>query len=468
VKVPRVRLIAAVVVLAGLVLVSFLTRKTVIIALEGRPIELTTHAFKVSGALRDAGIEVGEKDFVYPPVDTKLTDGQAIVVRLASRVIINTYEGVSQIETAERIPANWLLEVGIQLNPADKVFISGRVHPPDQEVGYAPVYTVEVRPASEVTLWQGTESMVIHSAAPTLGQALWEGGITIHAADRLQPLPETPFDSPMTATLLRARPVEISVDGQVLIALAGADTVGEALAEVGISLQGLDYSHPSEEQPIPLDGKIRVVRVTEEVVLEQEMIPFWTEYQLVEDLEIDQVRVVQFGEYGLQVKRVRIRYEDRVEVDRTVDDEWRAREPKPRIEGYGTKIVWRTVNTPDGPIEYWRVLNLFATSYSPCRSDTPDGSCAYSTAGKLPVQKGVAAVRYKWWFYMNDSHWVYVPGYGSAVISDVGGGAPPGNFYWIDLGYSDDDYVPWAQWVTVYFTRPFPPPQDILYILPTN
>jgi len=198
------------------------------------------------------------------------------------------------------------------------------------------------------------------------------------------------------------------------------------------------------------------------------MIPFWTEYQLVEDLEIDQVRVVQFGEYGLQVKRVRIRYEDRVEVDRTVDDEWRAREPKPRIEGYGTKIVWRTVNTPDGPIEYWRVLNLFATSYSPCRSDTPDGSCAYSTAGKLPVQKGVAAVRYKWWFYMNDSHWVYVPGYGSAVISDVGGGAPPGNFYWIDLGYSDDDYVPWAQWVTVYFTRPFPPPQDILYILPTN
>ena len=112
-KVPRVRLIAAAVVLAGLVLVSFLTRKTVIIALEGRPIELTTHAFKVSGALRDAGIEVGEKDFVYPPVGTKLTDGQAIVVRLASRVIINTYEGVLQIETfviAEtmKLSGSWL------------------------------------------------------------------------------------------------------------------------------------------------------------------------------------------------------------------------------------------------------------------------------------------------------------------------------------------------------------------------
>jgi uncharacterized protein YabE (DUF348 family) len=77
VKVPRVRLIASAVVLVGLVLVSFLTRKTVIIALEGRPIELTTHAFKVSGALRDAGIQVGEKDFVIPPVSTKLSDGPA-------------------------------------------------------------------------------------------------------------------------------------------------------------------------------------------------------------------------------------------------------------------------------------------------------------------------------------------------------------------------------------------------------
>ena len=35
---------------------------------------------------------------------------------------------------------------------------------------------------------------------------------------------------------------------------------------------------------------------------------------------------------------------------------------------------------------------------------------------------------------------------------------------WIDLGYSDEDYVSWHSYVTVYFL--WPPPDNIVWIIP--
>jgi 3D (Asp-Asp-Asp) domain-containing protein len=49
---------------------------------------------------------------------------------------------------------------------------------------------------------------------------------------------------------------------------------------------------------------------------------------------------------------------------------------------------------------------------------------------------------------------VYVQGYGHATIGDSGGGIP--GTYWIDLGYSDEDYVGWHSWTTLYFLPPIP------------
>jgi 3D (Asp-Asp-Asp) domain-containing protein len=55
---------------------------------------------------------------------------------------------------------------------------------------------------------------------------------------------------------------------------------------------------------------------------------------------------------------------------------------------------------------------------------------------------------------------MYVPGYGLAEAADTG--AISGR--WIDLGYSNDDYVAWHQWVTVYFL--WPPPANPVWIFP--
>jgi 3D (Asp-Asp-Asp) domain-containing protein len=201
------------------------------------------------------------------------------------------------------------------------------------------------------------------------------------------------------------------------------------------------------------------VRVQERVLVEQEPLPFDTELQPVDDLELDSRKVVQAGEFGLTARSVRIRYEDGQEVSRKVEDEWIARQPQTRIMGYGTQIKIRTMNTPDGPIQYWRAVQMYATSYSPCR--IYDDHCDSYTALGETLRKGIVAMTNQW-CRTTCGDQVYVPGYGVGTVADTGGGIP--GRYWIDLGYSEEDYVSWHQNVTVYFLTPVP--SNIMWVLP--
>ena len=60
---------------------------------------------------------------------------------------------------------------------------------------------------------------------------------------------------------------------------------------------------------------------------------------------------------------------------------------------------------------------------------------------------------------------IYVPGYGYAVIGDVGGGyliedlVGVSRYRWIDLGFNDNNIVDMTGWHTVYFLAP--PPASI-------
>jgi 3D (Asp-Asp-Asp) domain-containing protein len=128
--------------------------------------------------------------------------------------------------------------------------------------------------------------------------------------------------------------------------------------------------------------------------------------------------------------------------------------------GYGTKIVVRTLNTPEGPVTYWRAVPMYATSYSPCRLGVD--YCNENLASGGILQRGIVAVLLRWYRSMRGMY-VYVPGYGTGRIADTGGGIP-GRF-WIDLGYSDDDYVSWHYWTTVYFLTPVPPEGLIQWVL---
>jgi 3D (Asp-Asp-Asp) domain-containing protein len=136
------------------------------------------------------------------------------------------------------------------------------------------------------------------------------------------------------------------------------------------------------------------------------------------------------------------------------------RPPQNRIAVLGTKIVLKTATVNGVEIQYWRMLQMYATVYSPC---TSGGSkqCSYGTASGLRAGKGVVAVDPGLYAYLNGQR-IYVPGYGSAVIGDIGGGyiieqnLGVSRYRWIDLGFDDNNLTDMTGWVTVYFLAPVP------------
>ena len=373
---------------------------------------------------------------------------------IKTSVIIQADGQTYTLANSERVPAKLLSLVGVTIGPNDRVLYLGSSLALDSPLPKGKSYTLTVRRAVTLTISAPDGNKTIQTSAFNVGQALNEAGYSLFTADQLDPPAETPINGPITVSYQPSREIGITIDGRLVRSRSAANNVGQALAGAGIPLTGLDYSLPDERAPLPGDGQIRVMRVVESVSLDQKSLPFNTRTELSADLEIDQQALIQGGEPGLAITRVRTRSEDGVQISQKSESESIVRPVQDRIMGIGTKIVIRSTSVDGITIEYWRVLHLFATSYSPCRSVTTDGRCSYGTSSGLPVQKGVVAMSYYWYLLFGFEH-VYIPGYGQAIVGDVGGGYQ-GSHYWIDLGYSDSDYVPWAKWVTVYFLTPVP------------
>jgi resuscitation-promoting factor RpfB len=366
------------------------------------------------------------------------------------------------LSTASHTPAQILSEAKITLAANDCILYLGSRIPPDTDLPDAGSHTITVRRLVDLTVISPDGQKTIHTCALTIGQAMAENGYKLYVADRLDPPAETPIDGDLTVNFQPSLPLDIAVDGAHIQIRSAASSVGQALAEAGIPLIGLDSSIPSEKDPLPADGRIQVNRVIESVSLTQKTIPFASRTEPSADLELDQQALVQGGEPGLAVTRVRSRSANGVQVSQNTESETVIRPPQDRILGYGTKIVLRTIEVDGVSIEYYRALNMYTTSYSPCRSATPDGKCSYGTSSGLPVQRGTVAIIYSWYLAFGYDR-LYIPGYGYATVGDVGGG-PAGNHYWVDLGWTDAEYQPMSGWTTVYFLTPVP--RNLVYILP--
>jgi len=382
----------------------------------------------------------------------------------AKSITILNGEQVLSLSTAKTVPAEILAEANITLGANDRLLYLGSLIPLDTALPDARSYTLTVRRAVALSIVAPDGQQTIQTSALTVAQALAEAGYTLYVGDQLDPPAETPITGALAVTYQPGRVIVVTVDGTRVRVCSAAATVGQALAEAGVPLVGLDISRPGESAPLPENGQIRVVRVVESVVLTQKTIPFSTSTELSADLEIDQQVLLQGGEPGLATARLRTRSEDGVQVSQQSESESVVRPPQDRIMGFGTKIVIRTTTVDGETIEYWRALNIFATYYQPCDAGT--NKCYYDTASGRPVQKGVVAMVYPWYLLFVGEP-LYIPGYGFATVEDTNGAntSAYGDTYWIDLGYSQTDSVDWVpHHVTVYFLTPVPANPG--YILP--
>lgn len=269
----------------------------------------------------------------------------------------------------------------------------------------------------------------------------------------------------VTQTEIPTQELSITSGGAVIKIRSTAKTVGEALAEAGLPLMGLDISSPAENEPLPVDGQITVRRVSESILVDVQTIPFDTEETLSADVAFGMQEILQNGVNGVAMTRTRIRYEDGLEVSRVQEEKTTVKEPITQIVASGSKIVLSPAGG-DAPYPYWYATQMYASWYSPCNSGT--GGCSYGTASGERAGYGIVAVDYSIYSYLAGMR-VYIPGYGVATIGDTGGGPIIETAFgvartqWIDLGYDDNNIGALSGWVTVYFLEPAP--AEIPYFL---
>jgi len=300
----------------------------------------------------------------------------------------------------------------------------------------------------------------VETPAKTVGQALAEANVQLYHGDRIQPDLNTPLTPAMHIQVEPSLPVQVEVDGRLIRSRTLHSTVIDVLNDLGVRLIGQDYTQPALDASIEADTLIRVMRVREEFLIEQEPILFETQQVFDPELELD-TSTTRDGKNGVRQKRIRVRYENGQEVARQVEDDLVLQSPVNRVTRYGTKVVVRTLDTPDGPIEYWRHLRAYATSYSALTSGTPASASWYGrTATGARMQKGIIAVDPA---VIALGTKVYVSGYGVGAALDTGGGV---RGRWLDLGYDDDNLVGWYWWVDAYLLTPVPAANRIPYVLP--
>jgi uncharacterized protein YabE (DUF348 family) len=363
------------------------------------------------------------------------------------------------IQTNERIPLLILTQAGLTVGPNDRIYLNGIQVPLDQPAPIADGVTLQIRRSVALTISSHTQSQVVQSTARTVGEALTEAGIQLYASDFVEPAANIFITGPMTINYIPSRELSIQVSGKTISVRSSAATVGEALAEAGIPLIGLDYSSPSENEAVPEDGQIKVVHVNESVELALKSIPYTTEYVQSTEIELGTQKVEQPGQEGLAVTRTRVRYEDGQEVNRTTESEAVLTQPQTRIMKTGSQASLNTITVDGETLQYWRAFQMYATIYSPCSSG--HDSCSYSTASGMRAGRGVVAVDPSMYSYLQAQR-IYISGYGYAVIGDIGGGyviednLGVSRYRWIDLGFDDGNIVDMSGWLTVYFLAPVP------------
>lgn len=456
----KLQIIGAALVVASLLGLVGIPRN-IQVTINGESQNLITNALTVSAALEKDGFVLGKEDQITPDESSLLFGVNEVNIELARpvEIILQPENEIISIITSQRSPALILEEAGIDLEENDRLLMDGEPITLEAELPYEGDYKLVVRRAVKLTIEDNGEETTLTTSQDTLGKALEDANIILDEGDRVEPALDTVLTEDLYVRILRANLITIQTKDEIIKVKSAAEIVGEILSEAGLGLQGADYSVPDSSQPVPDNGIIQVVHVREEILLTQTNIPFEVEFIQSDEVELDKRDVVQPGEFGVEVTRTRIIYEDDKEVNRIEEVTWVAKDPVDQLTGLGTKVVVRTMDTPNGPIEYWRAVNVYATSYSPCRSGTD--RCYYGTSSGLPAAYGAIGVTRAWYNLMVGQR-LYVPGYGIGTIADIGGGVP--GQYWIDLAYSDDDYVAWHHNVTVYFLTPVP--DNIPWILP--
>lgn len=455
------------------------TRHVVVLEIGDARLTHRTHQREPQAVLRELGIVLSEHDAMLAPPAEALLQGEPIRLAIARRVHLVHDGAVRHIWTRAPSIAEMLAETQVALLPHDRLTFEERtilldaplpqptllqeMPARDRVASLRRPVQIKLLRAVPITVQDGAIPASFYTTAATVGEALYLQSLLVYVGDRLYPGLEARISAGMTIYVERARPVILAVDGRQRLLRTQAKSVGELLAEQDVLLGEKDYVVPATDTELTRDLRIEVVRVYDEYYVEETPISFQTRVEPAPDMEIDLRETAEWGREGSLRKRVRVHYENGREVHRVEEAEWVAREPLDRVIRYGTKIVLRELETPQGVITYWRKVRMLATSYNaPTAGKSLDHPQYGITRVGWRARYGIIAVDPQ---VINLYQNMYVPGYGLGVAGDTGSAIKGKR---VDLCYDDDNLKLWLRWVDVYLLAPAPHATQINWNIPNT
>ena len=459
-----------------------LTAIPLVVTVDGLAQPIYTHRRTLAPLLADLGISLDPADRLTPAPTTRLRSDLQVVLDRARPVRLLADGRDAQVRTWANTARQALAAGGVAVDDYDRVLLAGKpiglddplpervrtVTPPTYGRDYrweglrTEPLQLRLFRAIPIAVDDGNIPFTIRTTAQTVGEALLEAEITIYLGDKVQPSLGSPVSTGLRVFIQRSTPVSLQVDGRLLKTRTRGRTVGDALTEMGLGVAGLDEVTPPLESELYDNLEIRIVRVRENIEVEEDIVPFETVFRPDPNLLIDTQQLVTDGAEGITRSRYRVRYEDGIEAERTLEDKWQAQQPAQRVIAYGQRIVSQTFTAANGQVvTYWRKVRMSASSYSVGTSGvSPDASWYGRTRTGELMRFGIVAIDPA---IVPLGSQVYVPGYGIGDALDTGSAVRSKR---IDLGYDDSNLVIWHGWVDVYLLWPPPPTYQITWVIP--
>lgn len=168
-------------------------KKDITVDLNGEHISLATFSRDVDGVLRQAGVNVGEKDLVYPAPSETVADNDTVTVRTSKQVSV-VIDGVKKDVTTNAITVEELFS---QLNDVPAALSSASLNVEKGARIPAEGMALDVVTPKIISLTTGDKTVFTQIAAATIADVLKERGIDVDADDVVMPALDTAVSKDM-------------------------------------------------------------------------------------------------------------------------------------------------------------------------------------------------------------------------------------------------------------------------------
>jgi 3D (Asp-Asp-Asp) domain-containing protein len=314
--------------------------------------------------------------------------------------------------------------------------------------GTQPALVMTRERAVSFTVHEDGYAATYSSMQTTVGQALASQGVHVQDGDFVSPPGNEVLSPGAHVYVSHAVPVNLFVAGEEQKVRTHGRTIGDVLAQAGISLQSEDYVSPSASSSVRAGMAISVTTVRDLTDVSEEPVEYASIIRYDAEIANGQRVVTQWGKNGSYRKEYRVRLINGREIWRELVNE-EIVPPTDEVVSVGTyvKPAAAPVAVPapapavDVPAQPGcsRSMHVYATWYTAASA----GGSGVTKTG-TGVYRGIVAVDPR---VIPLGTRMYIPGYGYGIAADTGGDII-GNH--IDLGFAADDLKDWrTRWVDI-------------------